>query len=92
MGLEYTQLFLIVFLTHPGVIIRSSSIESIGLPFKPPEIPIALAGLWQVLWVWILSKPAERSLAGGWTLFTLELIFLGIYLYLFATSPGCPKS
>jgi hypothetical protein len=91
MGVGYAELFLIVFLTHPGVIVPSttslkSMIPAGGMPIELPETPIAIAALWQLLWVWILSRPAERNSATGWTMYTIYLIFLGIYAYFFASS------
>lgn len=99
MGYGYAETFLIVFLTHPGVVIPT--ISSIGgkitsaIPAEaagavPPQltklieggIPAPISGLWQVLWVWILSLPGNSSAAFGWTMYALYLIFLGLYMYL----------
>lgn len=70
MGYGYAETFLIVFLTHPGVII-------------PMSVTGTLGGLWQTLLVWILSLPGERSAGFAWTMYTLYLIFLFVYMYLF---------
>lgn len=94
MGYGYAETFLIIFLTHPGVIIPTagSAVAKIGsyLPddvadvvpsnvgFSPP-----VSALWQVLWAWILSLPGEKGPAFGWTMYTLYLIFLLIYMYFF---------
>jgi hypothetical protein len=91
MGYGYAETFLIVFLTHPGVIIPSiSSGISKVTSFLPSQItsqipsggiPVQLTGLWQVLWVWILSLPGEKGPAFGWTMYALYLFFLLIYMY-----------
>jgi hypothetical protein len=99
MGYGYAETFLIVFLTHPGVIIPT--ISSIGgkltsaIPpdaagLVPPQltslieggIPAPISGLWQVLWVWILSLPGERGPAFGWTMYALYIVFLLAYMYI----------
>lgn len=103
MGYGYAETFLIVFLTHPGVIIPTTgAMISKGLSMAPsgvddvvpPElmsklkeglIPPFVSGLWQVLWFWILSLPGAKSAALGWTMYTLYLIFLLIYMYFFAS-------
>lgn len=72
MGYGYAETFLIVFLTHPGVII----------PSFLNDYPI-VRGLWQTLWSWILSLPGEKSAGLGWTMYVIYLIFLGVYMYLF---------
>lgn len=102
MGYGYAETFLIVFLTHPGVIIPTTgAVAAKALSYMPPEandvvpeeltsklkeglIPPFVSGLWQVLWVWILSLPGARSAALGWTMYTLYLIFLLIYIYFIA--------
>ena len=102
MGYGYAETFLIVFLTHPGVIIPTTgSLAAKGLSYMPKEagdivpeeltsklkeglIPPFVSGLWQVLWAWILSLPGAKSAALGWTMYTLYLIFLLIYIYFVA--------
>jgi hypothetical protein len=74
MGYGYVETFLIVFLTHPGVVIPESFMT--GFP------PI-MTGLWQVLWYWILGLPGERSAGLAWTMYVIYLIFLGLYAYFF---------
>jgi len=70
MGIGYAELFLIVYITHPGVIL-------------PIELSPVFGGVWQCLWVWILSKPAERSAAFGSTMYAIYIAFLVMYLYVF---------
>ena len=100
MGYGYAGTFLIVFLTHPGVIIPGIG-STIGkvTSFIPPGVvpdevmdiiptggfPPLLSGLWQVLWVWILGLPAEKSDAFGWTMFGIYCFFLFIYLWAFGS-------
>lgn len=102
MGYGYAETFLIVFLTHPGVIIPTTgALAAKALSYAPsgtsdivPQeltsklkeglIPPFVSGLWQVLWVWILSLPGTKSEALGWTMYTLYLIFLFIYIYFVA--------
>ena len=89
MGYGYAETFLIVFLTHPGVIIPTMSSATSLLP---PELgqsvptdgfPPVLSGLWQTLWVWILSLPGEKSAGFGWVMYALYLVFLLVYMYYF---------
>jgi hypothetical protein len=87
---------LIVFLTHPGVILPStSSVVDKLSSFMPPDIagavpsggfPPVLSGFWQVMWVWILSLPGERGPAFGWTMYAIYLVFLLVYMYYFVTA------
>ena len=94
MGYGYAETFLIIFLTHPGVIIPTagSAVAKITsyLPgdvadVVPSNVGFSptVSGLWQVFWCWLLSKPGEKSAAFGWTMYTLYLIFLLIYMYFF---------
>lgn len=91
MGYGYAETFLIVFLTHPGVIIPTmGSVTSLIPPgtIQPDMIPSegfppVISGLWQTLWVWILSLPGERSAAFGWTMYALYIVFLLVYMYFF---------
>jgi hypothetical protein len=83
MGIGYTDIFLITFLTHPGVVIpEGGSVAGISLP----TLPTNWAAVWQCLWVWILSLPASGKEGVRWTMFVLEIIFLILYLYFFASS------
>lgn len=91
MGYGYAETFLIIFLTHPGVIIpSSSSMLGKAASMVPPEaaglipasgFPPLLSGLWQCLWVWILGMPGEKSAGFGWTMYALYLVFLLVYMY-----------
>ena len=91
MGYGYAETFLIVFLTHPGVIIPTlSSVMGRASSFIPAQamdvipaagIPPIISGLWQTMWVWILSIPGERSSVFGWTMYVIYLLFLMVYMY-----------
>lgn len=92
MGFGYAGTFLIIFLTHPGVVIPSvSSITSkIPMDLVPPQyeamipkegFPPVLSGLWQVLCAWVLTLPGGRSVAVAWTMFILYSFFLFLYIY-----------
>jgi hypothetical protein len=70
MGYGYAETFLIVFLTHPGVIIP---ISTTGIP----------GGALQTLLVWIMSLPGERSAGFAWTMYVVYLVFLFVYMYFF---------
>lgn len=91
MGYGYAETFLIVFLTHPGVIIPTMSSATSLIPpgAVPPELipsqgfPPVISGLWQTLWVWILSLPGEKSPGFAWTMYALYLVFLLVYMYYF---------
>jgi hypothetical protein len=100
MGYGYAETFLVVFLTHPGVIVPTlTSVGNKVSSYIPPNIaaripsgildylikfgfPAWISGLWQVLWVWILSLPAMGGPAVGWTFYALYLFFLAAYAYL----------
>jgi hypothetical protein len=91
MGYGYAETFLIIFLTHPGVIIpTSSSMIAEAAGSIPPEFadlvptggfPPIMSGLWQVLWVWILGLPGAKSAGFGWTMYAIYLVFLLFYMY-----------
>jgi len=96
MGYGYAETFLIIFLTHPGVIIPASSsmigkaTSMIPVGAVGPEVmdlipssgfPPILSGLWQCLWVWILGLPGEKSAGFGWTMYALYLVFLLFYMW-----------
>lgn len=89
MGFGYAGTFLIIFLTHPGVIIPTMSSASGLLPpeaaaYAPKEgFPPVLSGLWQTMWVWILNMAGANSAALAWTMYILYLIFLFAYMYVF---------
>ena len=98
MGYGYAETFLIVFLTHPGVIIPSTSsvvgkvtnmIPPGTIPAEVSELipsngfPPMISGLWQTLWVWILSQPGNGSAGFAWTMYALYLFFLLVYMYYF---------
>jgi len=92
MGFGYAGTFLIVFLTHPGVIIPSMTTVAERLPaeaagFAPKEgFPPVISGLWQVFCVWVLNLAGEKSSALAWTMYTLYMVFLFVYMYLFLNS------
>ncbi len=93
MGYGFAETFLVIFLTHPGVIIPTTSSVVGKFASAIPEqfadvvpsqgFPPILTGLWQVMWVWILSLPGEKSAAFGWTMYAIYLVFLLIYMYFF---------
>jgi hypothetical protein len=89
MGFGYAGTFLIIFLTHPGVIIQTMSSVSAVLPAEaaaavpPGGFPPVLSGLWQTLWAWILGMAGEKSAALAWTMYILYLVFLFVYMYVF---------
>ena len=89
MGFGYAGTFLIVFLTHPGVSIPTTSSASGILPAEaaaavPKEgFPPVVSGLWQVLCFWILGLAGDKSAGLAWTMYILYLVFLGLYLYFF---------
>jgi hypothetical protein len=95
MGYGYAETFLIIFLTHPGVIIPTagSALNKVTsyVPADFQELvpkgnvgfsPI-MSGLWQVFWAWVLNLPGEKSAALGWTMYSIYLFFLFLYMYLF---------
>ena len=94
MGYGYAETFLIIFLTHPGVIIPTASSATAKLTsYLPGEVADVVptgggfsppvSALWQVFWAWVLSLPGERGPAFGWTMYTLYLVFLFVYMYFF---------
>jgi hypothetical protein len=93
MGYGYAETFLIVFLTHPGVILPTiSTAVSKFSSYVPPQFsslvpsggaPPTASALWQMLWVWILSLPGEKSAGFGWTMYTIYIVFLLLYMYFF---------
>ena len=89
MGFGYAGTFLILFLTHPGVILPTmSSVTSVLPPeaagaVPPGGFPPVLSGLWQTMWVWILGLPGQKGAGLAWTMYILYLIFLFGYMYIF---------
>jgi hypothetical protein len=82
MGYGYAETFLIVFLTHPNVIIPSSAAVGPTPGLLPAGgLPPILSSFLQMFWVWVLSLPGERSPGVGWTMFVLYIIFLCVYIY-----------
>lgn len=93
MGYGYAETFLIIFLTHPGVIIptagsamnKLTSLVPGDLQDMVPKggvgFPPIVTALWQVFWAWTLSLPGEKSAALGWTMYTIYLVFLLVYMY-----------
>jgi hypothetical protein len=95
MGYGYGGTFLVVFLTHPGVIIptMSSAMSLIPAGTIPPEaaavipsggFPPVISGLWQVFLTYILGAPGNGRPAWAWTASILYILFLLIYAYYFA--------
>jgi hypothetical protein len=91
MGYGYSETFLIVFLTHPSVIIPDIANLLKMAPQLPPElaslanVPPQLNALYQVFWFWVLSLPGEKSPGFGWTMYAIYLIFLMVYAYYFVS-------
>jgi hypothetical protein len=94
MGYGYAGTFLVVFLTHPGVIIptMSSAMSLIPAGAIPPQaqalipsggFPPIMSGLWQVMMTWILGAPGNGSPAWAWTVSILYCLFLLFYTYFF---------
>lgn len=87
MGFGYAGTFLIVFLTHPGVIIPTMSSATSLLPAEATSVipaegfPPTLSGLWQTMWAWILHMGGEKSEGLAWTMYILYLLFLFGYMY-----------
>lgn len=70
MGYGYWETSLIVFLTHPGVILPES-VWNFSSPF--------LSALWQMVWVGLLSLPGNSSVGG--TMSILYAVFFVVYAY-----------
>lgn len=66
----YFPLFIIIFLTHPGVILN---------PFEKSPI---LNAFYQVFWVWILNLPSNGSAALYWSSSVIYYIVFVIWGYL----------
>ena len=87
MGFGYAGTFLIVFLTHPGVVIPTTKSVTNLLPpeaaaYAPAEgFPPVISGLWQVFCAWVLGLPGEKSAGLAWTMFILYTLFLVFYIY-----------
>jgi hypothetical protein len=91
MGYGYSETFLIVFLTHPSVIIPDIATLLKMAPQLPSElaafanVPPQLNALWQVFWVWVLSLPGTKSPGFAWTMYAVYIFFLMVYAYLFVS-------
>jgi hypothetical protein len=89
MGYGYTETFLIVFLTHPSVIIPDIAALMKMAPQIPSEfaafanVPPQLNALYQVFWFWVLSLPGSKSPGFGWTMYVVYIVFLMLYAYFF---------
>ena len=89
MGFGYAGTFLIIFLTHPGVIIPTMSSATSLLPPEAASavpqggFPPILSGLWQVFWAWLLTFIGSKNDAVAWTMYILYLVFLFGYMYFF---------
>ena len=94
MGYGYAETFLIIFLTHPGVIIPTTSTlgakamsylgdemqGAIPDEFKGGAFPPPVSALWQMFWAWVLSLPGDRSAGFGWVMFVIYILFLLLYM------------
>jgi hypothetical protein len=85
MGYGYSETFLVIFLTHPGVIIPTDPAGTIPSQYEalvPKDgVPPVMSALWQVMWAWILNLPGTRGPALGWTMYAIYLVFLLVYMY-----------
>jgi hypothetical protein len=94
MGYGYAETFLIIFLTHPGVLIPpTGAMLQKAMAYLPPDlaasvptggIPPFFSALWQAFSVWVLSLPGRSSPGFAWTMYALYLAFLLLYIYLIA--------
>lgn len=76
MGIGYQDVFLVTFLTHPGVIIPEGGIGMFKLTGN-------WAAIWQVFWYWVLALPFGKTAATAWTAFTFYMVFILFYAYFF---------
>jgi hypothetical protein len=89
MGFGYAGTFLIIFLTHPGVVLPTTSSVTRLLPPEAAAavpkggFPPVLSGLWQVFWAWVLNLIGAKNNAVAWTMYILYLVFLFGYMYFF---------
>lgn len=87
MGYSYGGTFLVVFLTHPGVVIPTITSVAGLLPAEASEVipaggfPPVVSGLWQVLCSWALGAPGNGSAGLAWTMAIIYMIFIPLYLY-----------
>jgi hypothetical protein len=92
MGYGYGGTALVVFLTHPGVVIPTvSSVTGVVTNLLPPGVipdeiipkgfPPILSGLWQVFWAWALGAAGNGSEGLAWTMFVLYCVFLFLYVW-----------
>lgn len=89
MGFGYAGTFLVIFLTHPGVVLPTmGSVTSILPPeaagsIPPGGFPPVMSGIWQVLCAWALGAAGNGSAALAWTMYILYVIFVFAYMYFF---------
>ena len=89
MGFGYAGTFLVIFLTHPGVVFPTTSSMSSILPPEAMSVvpsegfPPIMSGLWQVLCAWAVGAPGNGSAGLAWTMYILYVIFVFVYMYLF---------
>lgn len=89
MGFGYAGTFLIIFLTHPGVILPTMGSAKKLLPpgtgsVVPKEgFPPLFSALWQVFWAWLLNLVGSKNNAIAWTMYIVYVVFLFLYMYFF---------
>ena len=89
MGFGYAGTFIVIFLTHPGVVFPTTSSMSSILPPEAMSVvpsegfPPIMSGLWQVFCAWVLNLPGNGSAGLAWTMYILYVIFVFVYMYLF---------
>lgn len=81
MGVGYQDVFLVTFLTHPGVIIPEGGGVVGGL--KMPSLSGNWAAVWQVFCYWLLTMPFNGRPGTAWTMFVLYILFILFYAYFF---------
>jgi hypothetical protein len=89
MGYGYAETFLIVFMTHPNVIIPPAAAMDSLMPapglLPAGGLPPILSSFLQMFWVWVLSLPGENSPGFAWTMYAVYIFFLMVYAYLFVS-------
>lgn len=89
MGFGYAGTFLVIFLTHPGVVLPTmGSVTSLLPPeaagsIPPGGFPPVVSGLWQVFCAWVLNLAGEKNAALAWTMYILYILFVFMYMYFF---------
>lgn len=89
MGFGYAGTFLVVFLTHPGVVLPTMGSVTSLLPPDASNIvpqggfPPVMSGLWQVFCAWVLGAAGDGSAGLAWTMYILYVIFVFVYMYFF---------